>query len=196
MTDCSAEDSIRRLIESWVIWRDTGDFDRLAGAWHADGRMITTGGEASAAEFVSNARRAWDAGLDVVHTIGGLAIEIVGERAVAHSRLMISQRVSLDGIACDVECRGRFIDLLECRDGRWAIVLRHPAYDRDRIVACSGQVLPPLDPERLARFPTGYRHLAYVQSLMGMQVHDDLPGRTGPAMEALSAKARAWLDGD
>ena len=53
-----------------------------------------------------------------------------------------------------------------------------------------------LDPERLARFPEGYRHLAYLQSLIGYPVKTDMPGLTGPEVEALYARSRAWLAGE
>lgn len=193
MTDRDDREEIRNLIESWALWRDTGDFDQLATAWHADGRMVNVAGEFSATDFIEWARNAHGTGLDAVHAICGMAIEIAGNRAVARTRLMLSQRVMLEGVVCDIECWARFIDLLERRDGRWAIVLRHPAYDRDRIVSSDGRPVPALDPVRLARFPVGYRHLGYVHSLNGVPVRDDLPGSTGPAMEALQRRAKAWL---
>lgn len=196
MTDLNDEYEIRRLIDGWSLWRDTGDFDRLAETWHEDGRMVTTAGETSAAEFIANARRAMEAGLDVVHINGGTVVDIAGDRAVAQTRVTLTQRTSIDGVLCDVECRGRFVDLLERRDGRWGFVFRQPTYDRDRISACSGGVVPPLDQERLQRFPVGYRHFGYVQSLQGLNIQDGLPGRNGPAMDNLRARAKAWLRGD
>ena len=60
----------------------------------------------------------------------------------------------------------------------------------------AGQSAPPLDAERLARFPAGYRHLAYAQSLMGMNVRTDLPGRSGPEIAALYARGEKWLAGN
>ena len=33
---------IRNLIESWAIWRDSGDWDRLRTTWHEGGIMKTT----------------------------------------------------------------------------------------------------------------------------------------------------------
>lgn len=196
MTGRDDEFEIRRLIDSWSLWRDTGDFDRVAETWHEDGRMSTTSGEGPAVDFIANARRAHAAGLDVAHINGGTFVDIAGDRAVAESRITLTMRATVEGVLCDLECRGRFIDLLERRNGRWGFVLRHPCYDRDRISACDGGVVPPLDQERLARFPVGYRYFGYVQSLMGMNIQEDLPGRTGAAMDKLRAKAAAWLRGD
>jgi hypothetical protein len=52
-----------------------------------------------------------------------------------------------------------------------------------------------LDPERLARFPEGYRHLAYLQSSVGFSVKDNLPGLKGEAVQRLYDEGRAWLAG-
>lgn len=197
MADWSDETEIHRLIECWAIWRDTGDFDRLATTWHEGGRMVTTTtGEIPAEQFLGAARRAWEAGMDVFHFLGGMSIDVAGDRAIAQSRVTISQRGAIDGIVCDVDCTGRFIDLLERRNGRWGFVLRHPTYDRDRISTPDGSPLPALEPERLNRFPAGYRHLAYLQSSLGAQIQEGLPGRNDAAMKALWAKAQAWLRGE
>jgi hypothetical protein len=47
--------------------------------------------------------------------------------------------------------------------------------------------------ELLARFPEGYRHLAYLQTQIGFAVKPDMPGLTGAAVEELYARGRAWL---
>ena len=52
-----------------------------------------------------------------------------------------------------------------------------------------------LDPERLASFPEGYRHLGYLQSKVGFTVKAGLPGLRGPAVEKLYAEGAAWLAG-
>ncbi|GAA3230921.1 hypothetical protein GCM10020256_44980 [Streptomyces thermocoprophilus] len=52
-----------------------------------------------------------------------------------------------------------------------------------------------LDPELLARFPEGYRHLAYLQSRLGYPVKTDMPGITGSRTDALYALGRDWLAG-
>jgi hypothetical protein len=52
-----------------------------------------------------------------------------------------------------------------------------------------------LDPERLARFPEGYRHLAYLQSKVGFSIKDNLPGLRGPVVQKLYEEGRAWLAG-
>ena len=52
-----------------------------------------------------------------------------------------------------------------------------------------------LDPALLARFPEGYRHLAYLQTRIGYAVKADMPGLKGPEVEALYARGARWLAG-
>ena len=52
-----------------------------------------------------------------------------------------------------------------------------------------------LDRKHLAKFPEGYRHLAYLQSKIGYPIKLNLPGLDGPDLDALYAKGAAWLKG-
>jgi hypothetical protein len=74
--------------------------------------------------------------------------------------------------------------------------LRQPIYEKDRIDPVDPTRAPKLDPERLARFPVGYRHLAYLQVGIGYPVKTDMPGLTGSEVERLYARGASWLKGD
>jgi hypothetical protein len=186
---------IRQLIENWVVWRDAGDWERFRTVWHDDGRMMATWFQGSADEFIRVSREGFERGVSILHFLGGSSIEVAGERAVAQTKMTINQRADVDGVVCDVVCRGRFYDFLERRDGRWGIVLRQPIYEQDRLDPVDPAARLELDRGLLGRFPTGYRHLAYLQTLNGFAVKPDMPGLTGPEVEALYARGRAWLDG-
>jgi hypothetical protein len=184
---------IRELLENWVMWRDQGAWDRFRGCWHADARMLATWFDGPAERFIEVSRQAFDRGIAILHALGGSTIDIAQERAVAQTKMTISQRASVEGVVCDVVCTGRFYDLLEERDGRWGLVLRRCIYDKDRIdPVAAGSVLK-LDPELLAAFPEGYRHLGYVQTKVGFQVRRNLPSLRGPAVERVYAQGAAWL---
>jgi hypothetical protein len=187
---------LRELIESWVIFRDGGQWERFATLWHPQGRMVATWFQAPAAEFIARSRRAFEGGMKGAHMLGGSSIDVAGERAIAQTRMQIVQRGALEGVEVDVTCWGRFFDFFEKLDGAWKLWLRQPIYDLDRMsVVDPSASLPPLDPAVLERFPEGYRHLAYLQSTMGFDVARDLPGTRGPAMDALTARGQAWLAG-
>jgi hypothetical protein len=110
--------------------------------------------------------------------------------------MTINQRAIVDGVPVDVVCTGRFYDFLR-RGGRlgWAIVRRQPIYEKDRMDPVDPAATLALDAERLSRFPEGYRHLAYLQSKIGFDVRNNLPGLRGPAVEKLYAEGQAWLAG-
>ena len=42
----------------------------------------------------------------------------------------------------------------------------------------------------------GYRHLAYIQTVIGYDVKPDMPGLTGPEVEALYDRGARWLRGE
>ena len=104
--------------------------------------------------------------------------------------MTISQRAEVEGVLCDVVCTGRFYDFFERRDGRWGLVLRQPIYEKDRLDPVDPAAAPDARPgDLLARFPEGYRHLAYLQTRIGYEVKRDMPGLTGPEVErALRAR--------
>ena len=187
--------AIRDLIEGWAVWRDSGQWDKLATVWHDDAAMSTTWQQASATDFIAASRAAWARGVDVQHMLGGTAIDLAGSRAIAETKTVIQQRGLVHDVLVDVRCTGRFYDFLEQRQGRWGIVWRQPTYEHDRMDPVEPGATLALDPELLGRFPNGYRHLAYLQTVAGMEVKRDMPGRMGPQIEALYARGRAWLAG-
>jgi hypothetical protein len=193
-TDTEVDRSaIRYVVESWVLWRDAGDWDRFATVWHDDGWMSATWFHGPAREFIAASRAGFERGVNILHTLGGSTCDVAGSRAIAQTRMSILQRAPLDGVVVDVTCIGRFYDFFEKRGGRWAIVRRQPIYEKDRLDAVDPSARVTLDPAGLATFPEGYRHLAYVQSKNGFAVRGDLPGLRGAAVEKLYADGRAWL---
>ena len=112
-------EQIRRLIDDWVIWRDSGDWDRFLTLWHPEGRMMATWFQGTAAEFAEISRSGFERGVRILHVLGGTSADVAGDRAIAQTRMAIHQRADVDGVACDVVCNGRFYDFLERRESRW-----------------------------------------------------------------------------
>jgi len=187
--------AIRETVENWVVWRDAGDWDRFETVWHTDGWMTATWFQGSARRFIEVSREGFDKGVNILHSLGGFACDLAGPRAISQVKMTINQRAPVDGVVVDVVCTGRFYDFFEKRDGRWGIVRRQPIYEKDRLDPVDPSAQLKLDAALLARFPEGYRHLAYLQSRNGFTVKGDLPGLRGPAVEKLYAEGRAWLAG-
>ena len=187
--------AIRELIENWVLWRDAGDWDRFATVWHDDGWMTATWFQGPARDFIAVSREGFDKGVSILHSLGGFTCDVNGNRAISQVKMTISQRAVVHEVLVDVVCIGRFYDFLEKRDGRWGIVRRQPIYEKDRMDPVDTAPRLSLDERKLASFPEGYRHLAYLQSSIGFKVKGDLPGLRGAAVEKLYGEGAAWLAG-
>ena len=187
--------AIRDLVENWVVWRDALDWKRFRTVWHDEGRMMATWFQGTADEFIKVSQEGFDRGVRILHFLGGTSIDLAGSRAISQTKMTIAQRAEVDGVLCDVVCTGRFVDFLEKRANKWGIVLRQPIYEKDRLDPVDPAARLELDRALLAQFPEGYRHLAYLQTRIGYTVKRDMPGLTGPEVEALYARCRAWLEG-
>ncbi|MBB4424802.1 hypothetical protein GGD66_003348 [Bradyrhizobium sp. CIR48] len=183
--------AIRDLVENWAVWRDAGDWERFATVWHEEGWMSATWFQGPARDFMRVSQEGFARGVRILHFLGGTSIDLAGERAIAQSKMTISQRAPVHDVVCDVVCTGRFYDFLEKRQGKWGIVRRQPIYEKDRIDPVDPAAELRLDQTALAALPEGYRHLAYMQELIGYkgQARHAGPDRTR-GREALWRRAR------
>jgi SnoaL-like protein len=187
--------AIREVLENWAVYRDAGDWERFKTVWHQDGYMAATWFQGPATEFMRVSREGMEKGVNILHFLGGIAIDIAGSRAIAQTKMTITQRAPVHGVLCDVLCTGRFYDFLEKRNAKWGIVLRRLFYEKDRMDPVDPSAQVKLDPKLLARFPVGYQHLGYLQSSLGFNVKTTMPGLKGPEADALYAHGKNWLAG-
>ena len=194
-TEVEDQRAIRHLVENWAVWRDALMWDRFRTVWHDDGRMMATWFQGTADEFIKVSQEGYERGVRILHFLGVTSIDIASVRAIAQTKMTISQRASVDNVVCDVVCTGRFYDFWEKRRDRWGLVLRQPIYEKDRLDPVDPAARLELDKNLLAQFPEGYRHLAYLQTRIGYKVKTDMPGLDGPEVAALYARGEAWLKG-
>ena len=185
---------IRDVVENWVVWRDSGQWDKFRTVWHSDGVMMATWFQGSFEEFIRVTIEGWNKGVSILHFLGGTSVELNKHRAISQTKMTITQRGLVDGAMCDVVCTGRFYDFMEKRNGIWGVVLRQPIYEKDRINPLDPSISLQLDQELLNSFPEGYRHLAYIQTKLGFQVKEDMPKLKGSAVELLYQKGKDWLN--
>lgn len=190
--------AIRELVENWAVWRDAGDWERFSTTWHEHGWMMATWFQGPAADFIRVSREGFERGVSILHFLGGTSVDLAagGERAIAQTKMTIAQRAEVQGVVCDVVCTGRFYDFVQRAADGWKIRRRQPIYEKDRLDPVDPSAKLTLDAGRLAGWPEGYRHLAYLQEAIGFTVKPDMPGLRGPVVEALYARGGAWLRGE
>jgi hypothetical protein len=190
---------IRQMVERWAVWRDAGDWERFATVWHPDGVMMATWFQGPFREFIRVTQEGWAKGVSILHFLGGSAVEVAGDRAIAQTKMTISQRGMVEGasgpVLCDVVCTGRFYDFVTRHEGQWKLLHRQPIYEKDRIDPVDPVAVLQLDQQALAAFPEGYRHLAYIQTRIGYKVKMDMPMLKGEGVQALYGRGRRWLQG-
>src|SRR5690554_6131215 len=101
---------IAEVVQNWAIWRDAGFWDRFATVWHDDGWMSATWFQGPAEKFIEVSRKGFESGVSILHFLGGVSVDIKGSRAIAQTKMTISQRANVDGALVDVLCTGRFYD--------------------------------------------------------------------------------------
>ena len=186
---------IIEVVQNWAVWRDAGDWERFRTVWHDDGWMTATWFQGPAAKFIEVSKAGFEKGVSILHFLGGSSVDVQGSRAIAQTKMTISQRGDVDHETVDVVCTGRFYDFFEKRAGKWRIVRRQPIYEKDRMDPVDPSASLELDPDLLGSFPEGYRHLAYLQTKLGFRIKQDLPQLKGPVVERLYAHGKAWLAG-
>jgi hypothetical protein len=186
---------IAELVQSWALFRDTGDWDKLRETVHADGTMTATWFHGTFEAFISAIQDAWRKGSSSQHFQGGTVVEVLGTKAIAQTRMAILVRGKLEDVPVDVNCLGLFYDRVEKRNGQWRIAKRNVIYDKDTLTPVHVGDVIQLSSERLLRFPEGYRHLAYLQSLNGGNVNPTLPTTRSESSLQLKLEAQQWLRG-
>jgi len=194
MSEAEDRAAIRLVIESWPFWRDDGRWDELRQAYAPDGVQYTTWSVQPAAQFVDAvASRPHRPGTLSRHFVGVSIIAVKGEKAIAETRMNINVRGFVHGVAVDVTNYGRTYDRFVRLAAGWKIKARIGIYEKDRMDPVEPGAKLALDPAVLARFPEGYRYLAYLQSQGGAAITPDLPTPGSAALEKLYADGKAWL---
>src|SRR6202012_4913745 len=180
MTDERLADrlAIRAVVENWVLARDSANWELFRQQWHDDGYMEATWFQGPKEDFIRVSQEGFAKGVNIMHFTGASQAVLDGTRtrAISQTRMTIMQRGEVHGVLVDVACTGRFYDFFARRDGRWAIVLRQPIYEKDRLdPVVPGQVIE-FDKDLLNAYPEGYRYLAYLQVQAGYPVKTELAG--------------------
>src|SRR5579859_6020937 len=88
--------AIRTVVDNWVLWRDAGDWERFRTVWHDDGVMMATWFQGPADAFIRVSREGFERGVRILHFLGGSSVEIAGDRAIAQTKMTITQRTTVE----------------------------------------------------------------------------------------------------
>jgi hypothetical protein len=183
------------LIQSWGFYRDQGKWPELLATFVPEGQIAISWFSGSFAEFVDRCRKSFAAGQRSKHHIFPSVVRVAGARAVAETNIVIFVRQKIDGVPVDMTAHARFLDRLERRDGRWAIVERTAIYERDR--------LDPVEPSEafgklftatdLSVYPEAYRYMAARLVAAGRELAPVVYRDGLPDTDKLYARYEAWL---
>jgi hypothetical protein len=180
-------------VAHWALWRDTGRWDKLRALYTDDAIQHTTWFVGPAREFINRVVSRPLGGSQ--HFVGACAVELNGDRAIAETRLVLLVRGALQGTEVDVTCYARSYDRFVRVDDAWRIQRREMIYEKDRLDPVDPAAHLVLDEARLARYPLGYRHLAYLQEAGGAHITPGLPVPGSEALKRLYSEGERWLRG-
>lgn len=203
---------LRELAEGWPCYRDACEWENLKSIFHPSAHIYTTWtGRAHFLDFIKGSQAGMDKGAFIMHRCHGVTTDISpdGIRAVTKMKATITQRFNLQGCEVDAEsdCRFCFFWQKETEGqlkGQWrARFVRH-WYEKDKLICVDPRKVPELDDEKLKRFPTGYRYLAYCQeATMDVKVILDMPGHRrepdtpcGEKHDLLYWQCKKWVEGE
>jgi SnoaL-like domain len=195
--DATDKYACAELIQSWGLYRDQGRWPELLATFVPDGQISISWFSGSFREFVERCRKSFEAGQRSKHQIFPSIVRTAGERAVAETNIVILVRQKIGGVPVDMTSNARFLDRLERRGGRWAIVERTAIYERDR--------LDPVEPSAafeelfkaadLSIHPEPYRYMAARLAAAGRALAPVVYCDGRPETAELYARYDAWLAG-
>jgi hypothetical protein len=174
--------------------RDRGWWDITAECFHPESTVELSWFRGSGAEFVASSAKNVRPESRPIHRIGPPAVRLCGERAVAENSGAIAVRRVLGGVEADMVSYVRGLYRCERHGGQWLIRSLIAIYEWDTLTPVVPGTELHVPREELERFRPSYRFLAYVMSLRGVTLGDDLYGEDRPEpLAQLYEAAHAWL---
>ncbi len=193
-TTLLSERDIARLMTGW-LYRDTGDWDSLRGLFHPDARISVTWFTGLAHDFVDASRRMGRSDFRTKHISAAplITFSASGRCAVTETNTVVVGENAGLGLGC--VAHNRFLDRVEQRAGRWAIVDRESIYDFSSFTFPRG-IPVSMDQDAIATFPIEYAALAYLLEASGFPVRGTFAVKNSDSERHLKQTASAWLAAD
>jgi len=193
--DANGKCACAELIQSWGLYRDQGKWPQLLATFVPEGEIAVSWFSGSFREFVDRCRQSFEAGQRSKHLIFPSLVRVAGERACAETNIVILVRQKIADVLADLTSYARFVDRLERRDERWAIVERAAVYERDRLdpVEPSANVEMLFAAAGLSVYPAAYRYMAARLKAAGRALAPVVHYDGAPHTAQLYARYEAWL---
>ena len=187
---------IFELVRLERLWRDLGEWDKVAAAYTEDAIIRTSWFHGNAREFAEGSRAMAERGRHSKHPIWPVYARVNGDRALVESRSQIQNRSEIDGVAVDTVQYVRFVSRVRRTPAGWRLVTFEGIYEKGTIAPVNPHDTVPIDwTEVTAATPRrSYQLHAWAMSRRGYSVPGDLLGDDAPRQLAdFHAAEEAWL---
>jgi SnoaL-like protein len=184
------------VIQAWGLFRDQGRWAELLETFHPEGHISVSWFSGPFAEFVDRCRQNFQVGNSrAKHLIWPSVVRVSGDRALAESNVAIMVRQDIGGVRTDVTSLARFLDRLERRQQKWAILERAAIYEQDRLdpVEPSAAFAELIKRADAANYPEAVRYMAYRLAAAGRSLASPVYCAGSAESEQLYARFNAWL---
>jgi SnoaL-like domain len=189
---------IFELVRLERLWRDLGEWDRLAAAYTEDAIIRTTWFCGHAQEFAEGSREMAGRGRHSKHPIWPIYARVNADRALVESRAEIQNRSEIGGVAVDTTQYVRFFSRVCRTSAGWRLGSFEGIYEKGTIAPVNPADTVPIDwAEVTAATPrTSYQLHAWAITRRGYTVGDDLLGDDRPEqVRDFYAAENRWLHG-
>lgn len=186
------------LVRLERLWRDKGDWERLATAFSDDSWIRTTwfaGG--TGREFVDASRAMAENGRHSKHFITPTEVQVNGDRALVESIGEIHNRSTIDAIEVDMVMYCRFFSRARRGTDGWKLVTFEGLYQWDTIAPVNPGDTVPIDWDEVAGLRPAYRIWAWALGKRGYDVpqgDDIVAGDRPDLVAAFYQAADHWLE--
>jgi hypothetical protein len=182
------------------LYRDAAEWENYSSMFHPDAYITTSWTQGPIAEFIESSKEGFAKQLPngpfpyILHRIIGQTVDLQGDRAISKMKVTITCRLRSDGIEVDNEADCRFFFFMEKRDGKWGAKYMTLLFDKDKMVPVTPGRSFDIPEEEVAKYPSGYKYLAWAEEKAGRPPKMDLNAH-GPERDILYGKCKDWLEG-
>ena len=185
--------AVASLVAEERHWRDRGEWERMAQAYHPDCVVRLAWFEGTGTDFVAASRAGGRAGT-TKHRLAPSIVRVNGDRAAAETSVVVETRTEQDGVEVDLFAYCRYVNRVRRAGGRWRLASVDCVCEKDTMRPVHPGDRIDIDAARLARYRPTYKFVSYNLASHGITPRDDLPGDDRPDLcRIVYAEAEAWL---